>query len=618
MAESRGMRILRKFGRIFRAISVLLVVVVLLAAAIDGICRLCYRGSDPAAAKTNPLIEKYGIEAMRKAYPGLDDSQIEQLLAQMWKPVQFESFTQFRERPRTGRYVNVSEHGFFRLIKDQGPWPIDSGNYNVFVFGGSTTFGYGVADDQTIASHLQEHLGTAAGRPVKVYNFGRGYYYSTQERILFQELLLADARPNMAIFIDGLNDFTRQPGDAFLSDQFAKYVEANGKCESPMKQFFEDLSIARAARDFSKWLRRTFKGPKQKPAVPPAEIAPPADEQAGRPIIDRYVGNKMQIKAICEAYGVAPVFVWQPSPNYKCDLTDNPFMPPGQTHWGYVQMAEYVRSHDMGGDFLWLADIQEDMKGVLYVDAVHYSDFLCDKIAERIAELLAERGMLAQPAATAPASAPAGLFTPSSSMNAPAAGKVVEIFDGWLILKDQGRKQILAKEDHVKNVSWSNNTAYVFLQISEREDIGIRIILCSKGFILKDNVYNSEDLSVATALMEAKYIGDNKIFVDLHVNPSLNVGAICNVNSNNVECFLGAGFKWIPDHRKLAYIVWPPHFGSPETAKATLYVGRKKITELPGHEIFDIEWKDSDSFVIKYRVGLKEFLTVKPDSPLKK
>lgn len=406
MAESRGMTILRKFGRIFRAVSTLLVGVLLLAAAINGVCWLCYRGSDPNAGKTNPLIEKYGIEAMRKAYPGLSDSQIEDLLAQMWKPVQFESFTQFRERPRSGQYVNVSQSGF-RQIKGQGPWPIDPANYNIFVFGGSTTFGYGVADDQTIASHLQEHLKTIHGKPVKVYNFGRGYYYSTQERILFQELLLAGARPDMAVFIDGLNDFTRQPGDAFLSDQFAKYVDANGKCDAPMKQFFEDLSISRAARDFSKWLRRTFKGPKAKQAAPPAEVSPPHDESVSRPIIDRYVGNKLQIEAVCMAYGVVPVFVWQPSPNYKCDLSDNPFMPPGQTHWGYVHMAKYIESHSMGSDFLWLADIQEGMKGVLYVDAVHYSAFLCDKIATKIAERVENRGQPGRSAATATATEPA-------------------------------------------------------------------------------------------------------------------------------------------------------------------------------------------------------------------
>ena len=76
------------------------------------------------------------------------------------------------------------------------------------MFGGSTAFGIGVPDDQTVASHLQTQLGTARdGREVRVYNFGRGAYYSSQERALFERLIVAGYVPNLAIFLDGLNDF---------------------------------------------------------------------------------------------------------------------------------------------------------------------------------------------------------------------------------------------------------------------------------------------------------------------------------------------------------------------------------------------------------------------------
>lgn len=55
---------------------------------------------------------------------------------------------------------------------------------NIFIFGGSTTFSYGVKDEQTVALYLQEFLSNKLGRDVKVYNFGRIYYYYTQEQIL--------------------------------------------------------------------------------------------------------------------------------------------------------------------------------------------------------------------------------------------------------------------------------------------------------------------------------------------------------------------------------------------------------------------------------------------------
>ena len=69
----------------------------------------------------------------------------------------------------------------FAIGRNQGPWPPDDHDYNMFVFGGSTTFGYGVPDEQTIASHLQEVLSHQTAREVRVYNFGRGMYRSSQE-----------------------------------------------------------------------------------------------------------------------------------------------------------------------------------------------------------------------------------------------------------------------------------------------------------------------------------------------------------------------------------------------------------------------------------------------------
>ena len=129
------------------------------------------------------------------------------LLKETWsRPFMYEPFTQFKERPYRGNYVNIDNNGF-RYTKNQGPWPPQSQNINIFLFGGSTTFGYGVSDNQTIASYLQQYLNEKLGRNVRVYNFGRGFYYLSQERVLYEQLLTSGFVPDIAIFIDGLNDF---------------------------------------------------------------------------------------------------------------------------------------------------------------------------------------------------------------------------------------------------------------------------------------------------------------------------------------------------------------------------------------------------------------------------
>jgi hypothetical protein len=72
---------------------------------------------------------------------------------------------------------------------------------NVFVSAGSTTFGYGVPDDQTITSHLQEPLPPVGERTVRVYDFRHGSYCSTQERILFAKRTALGYVPDLGDFL---------------------------------------------------------------------------------------------------------------------------------------------------------------------------------------------------------------------------------------------------------------------------------------------------------------------------------------------------------------------------------------------------------------------------------
>ena len=132
-----------------------------------------------------------------KLYPGWAAADVKTLLDETSRNGEYEyqPFTDFRERPFRGRFVNVDPAGF-RFSKDQAPWPPRPQAINVFIFGGSTTFGVGLPDDQTIASYLQElAIADHPARPVAVYNFAVPAYFSSQELILFQQLLNAGFVP---------------------------------------------------------------------------------------------------------------------------------------------------------------------------------------------------------------------------------------------------------------------------------------------------------------------------------------------------------------------------------------------------------------------------------------
>jgi hypothetical protein len=367
----------QRFARGYRDFAVYFLNTVLMAVVVAGVYFLVTRSRQRKPVEANP-ITKYGIEELLPVYPGRSKDEIAGILKEAYeRPLIYEPFTHFRELPATGRFVNVAAAGY-RLIEDQGPWPMDPQNCNVFVFGGSTTFGYGVADAETIPSSLQKELRASLKR-VCVYNFGRGFYYSSQERILFSNLLAAGIVPDVAVFIDGLNEFYR-PQDA---PQFS------GKFMILINQSLHERKGIEAVES-SELLS------------PHPGVVQGTQEEKARKICERYLRNKVIIGGMARAHGTKTAFVWQPVPTYKFDLEFHPFSKSTsfEEHLfagiGHQQMAQIRLTNAEAAQILWLADMQENAREPLYVDAVHYTAKQCGRIAAEIARFLREQSVIPQ------------------------------------------------------------------------------------------------------------------------------------------------------------------------------------------------------------------------------
>ena len=202
-------------------------------------------------------------------YPGKDFKTVDQLLTETWtrRRFKYDPYTEFIERAYKGKFVNVSEAGF-RVGKGQGPWPPSPNSYNIFIFGGSTTFSYGVPDDESLPSYLQEELARRTGRDIRVYNFGCGYYHSTQERARFMEMLAAGWRPDFVIFMDGINDLDNTSGEPVFTPAIEGMFEEHQQDRSS-HHFLEDLSelpVLRFAGGLGLLQRRTAPPPVIMPA----------------------------------------------------------------------------------------------------------------------------------------------------------------------------------------------------------------------------------------------------------------------------------------------------------------------------------------------------------------
>lgn len=326
----------------------------------------------------NPIQKEYQF-SFESYYPGWSAGDIAKLQEETWsRKFMFEPFVQFKEGPFDGQHVNVDGEGF-RYSNDQAPWPPSPDMTSIFVFGGSTTFGYGVADGDTIVSHLQDMLRERLPyKNIAMYNFGRGFYYSSQERALFEKLLASGQVPDMAIFINGMNEFA-QIGKA-ERPQFTPELE-----EVFTKERYQNylLNLPLISR-----LRSLFSHQSEEPQSQTDESeAKQIQIQGG---IHRYVSNKKMIQAASEAFGVEPIFIWQPVPFYKFDLKYHPFSK--SRNWqsveivgeAYHAMSRYTNQHEMGENFLYLADMQNTAAEPLYVDAVHYTGAMSKEIGTKI------------------------------------------------------------------------------------------------------------------------------------------------------------------------------------------------------------------------------------------
>lgn len=301
----------------------------------------------------------------------------------------YEPYVQFRERPREGHFVNVSPDGF-RLNGRTGRRTFDPTHPPaVFLLGGSTTFGYGVRDEDTIAAHLEPLLRRDHPRqpPVAVYNFGRGYYGSTQEFLLLKSLVQRGMVPTVAVFVDGINEhFSLCPTYSGNIAEVFKIIQHDPGAR--LREVIASLPITRLLGS----------PPRSQLATNAMRIHRALSGYAfecrcleGTPchtqILKTYVLNKQLIRTLAREFGFDVHFVLQPVGRYRNRFTTSP---DGTTRTDHSAEWTYYESEALSGENDHsFADILEHYGGEAFVDIAHYTSEVNRLIAERLLPLVA-------------------------------------------------------------------------------------------------------------------------------------------------------------------------------------------------------------------------------------
>jgi hypothetical protein len=226
--------------------------------------------------------------------------------------------------PYAGPTITLDSQGF--RISPDPLTHLRSGSLTVYLFGGSTAFGTGSPDWETISAHLSTRLRQAIP-DTRVVNLGVSGYTSNQEVILLAELLKAGHRPDLVIFYDGGNDTyvgSLSPGLPSAHDQYA-FIKTS--LEGAAQQHGAGTAIdwrGLVQRSATYRVVQGAVGRLRGASTPPiltytpeggaiaVELTDELLEQRSGATLDNWEANQALVRALGQSYGFSSLFAWQP------------------------------------------------------------------------------------------------------------------------------------------------------------------------------------------------------------------------------------------------------------------------------------------------------------------
>ncbi len=300
---------------------------------------------------------------------------------------------------RHGRYVNMDKTAMGILRRTSNPLKPDCQNrkkLNVWVFGGSTTWGWGVPDFATLPSYLAQQLNQRSGQCYEVFNLGNIAYNSNQEVLYLMQELKEGSRPDVAVFYDGVNDMmvgANSPAGPGGHDDYEGIKEA-----------LESHSVLRPLLDGS-FAFRLVRGLSQRFRNSRADSGSTNVEDVAQGTLQNYEGNIRQVRDMASGYGFEIYCFWQPQLLYgnkplvpfERAVRENPDVitvyPNHKFSTWTLKAQAFVyeqarRDAAAGKGFEFLGDIFDVVRDPLYIDWEHVgpqgNEIVANSIAAKI------------------------------------------------------------------------------------------------------------------------------------------------------------------------------------------------------------------------------------------
>jgi lysophospholipase L1-like esterase len=277
------------------------------------------------------------------------------------------------EKPWHSEYINIDESfmgNMRRTANPLSPACNQAPRKVIWMFGGSTVFGLGVPDTETIPSNLSRELNSAGSACFVILNAGVEGYVTNQELILLVEELKTGQRPDMVIFYDGVND-ADAAASAGIPIPHQEFERIKARIEGSLASKFDFLQNSNSlglVRAVAGRFRRNGSS-----APPPAELVARASAA-----LDNYEANIRVVRSLGQAYNFKVFCFWQPSlasggkplAPFEDQLQRNILSSSDARSFKILRAvnAEAARRSLRGGDFVFLGQVFDSVKEPLYID----------------------------------------------------------------------------------------------------------------------------------------------------------------------------------------------------------------------------------------------------------
>ena len=296
-------------------------------------------------------------------------------IAQVYCGDKWEPYSYWRTCKITTPYINVSAKGA-RLS-----WYAQSTKENnqltIYMFGGSTTWGWGARDDYTISSHLAKKIYSDYGILADVVNFGQLGYVNTQEVNLLMRKLTNGNIPDIVIFYDGLNDVfsSYQSGvDGLPQNEVRRAYEWNYRNEKKpiLKQILSNSLLYKSLFDVPDKIDLDVD-------LPSYSLQDPKVKRLFDKVAMRYFYTLRIIGAMSKEFGFDVYCFWQPVlftkptlTNYEKKLFETHSFWCDFYHGAYQSIIQFDNKPKF---FCDIAHTFKNEKQTIYIDPLHVSEY---------------------------------------------------------------------------------------------------------------------------------------------------------------------------------------------------------------------------------------------------